>query len=86
MPTPNRADAARLPLDHDPGELRRRRVAAGLRLTDLAEIAGISFGHLGELERGTRNLSPPTLLKLAEALGCTTEDLMAARPTAGRVA
>lgn len=84
--TTNRADTARSPLDHDPAELRRRRVAAGRLLVDVATEAGITFSHLSELERGTRNPSPPTLSRLAAALGCTTEDLMPARPAAKDVA
>lgn len=75
--TTARAATARQPLDHQPAEMRRRRVAAGLRLIDVASAAGIGESHLSELERGLRNPSPPTLLKIATALGCSTEDLMA---------
>lgn len=76
MSKPDRARTAKSPLDHDPEELRRRRVASGLRLVDVAERTGLAYGHIAELERGTRNPSPPALLALAEALGCTTVDLM----------
>lgn len=82
MSKSNRADKARSPLDHDPDELRRRRVAAGFRLVDVAERANISVGHVGELEKGKRNPSPRALARLAVALGCKTEDLMAKRAPA----
>lgn len=80
MPQTNtRRAAARSPLDHDPVELRRRRIEAGRTLIDVAAAADISAGHLSELESGTRNPSPPLLLRLAETLGCTTTDLMPRR-------
>jgi transcriptional regulator with XRE-family HTH domain len=59
---------------------------AGRDQTDVATEVGITQSYLSELERGTRNPSPPVLARLAEVLGCNTEDLMPARPTAGRVA
>ena len=72
--------AARDPLDHDPAELRRRRIAAGLAQADVAERAGTSAGHLSELERGTRNPSPALLARLAGVLGCEIADLLARVP------
>jgi transcriptional regulator with XRE-family HTH domain len=69
--------AGRSPLDHRPAELRRRRIELGRRQYELAEAAGISAGHLSELESGRRNPSPELLVRLAEALGCATADLMA---------
>lgn len=73
--TPRRA-AARDVFDHDPRALRAQRVKAGKLARDVALAAGISPGYLSELERGTRNPSPPTLAALASALGCLIEDLM----------
>lgn len=81
MPNPTkRAAAARSPLDHDPGLLRRRRIELGCAQAEIAQRAGVSAGHLSELERGTRNPSPPLLAALARALDCTTADLMPRQP------
>lgn len=73
--TPERA-RPRQPLDHNPAKLRRRRVEAGLNLTELAKRAGCSVSHLSELESGTRNPSPALLSTIAAELGCKTADLM----------
>ncbi len=82
MPNPTRRQGARKVFDHDPARLRARRVELGLHQAAVAEAAGISAGTLSELERGTRNPSPPVLLRLAEALQCSTKDLMPAEPQA----
>lgn len=71
-----RREGARTPLDHDPGAVRRRRVELGLTQAAVAAAAGISAGHLSEIENGTRNPSPPVLSALAEVLECSTTDLM----------
>lgn len=77
MPNTPRRAGARHPLDHDPATLRARRVAVGLTQAQVAATAGISAGHLSELESGTRNPSPPVLKQLADALACDSTDLMA---------
>lgn len=82
MPPSPRRQAARETFDHDPARLRARRVAAGRQQADVAKAAGISAGYLCELERGTRNPSPPMLKRLAEALGCQITDLMPERVAA----
>lgn len=41
---------------HLGGELRRRRVAAGLSLRRVARCAGISAAHLSDMERGRRSM------------------------------
>lgn len=74
-PTEGRT-ATKRPLDHNPVRMRDRRVELGLRQADAAKAAGISAGHLCDLERGRRNPSPVVLKRLAEALNCTTRDLM----------
>ena len=64
------------PLNQDPKRLRRRRVAAGLTITQLASKAGCNIAYLWQLENGDYSASPVMLDKLAGALGCTIEDLM----------
>ncbi|HEV7770520.1 MAG TPA: helix-turn-helix transcriptional regulator [Solirubrobacterales bacterium] len=46
-------------------QMRRK---AGLSQEDLADAAGLHITHLGGIERGTRNPSYTTLLKLTTAL------------------
>jgi transcriptional regulator with XRE-family HTH domain len=71
-----RRDKARHPLDHDPSKLRKRRVELGRSQAEVADAAGISAGHMSELEGGTRNPSPALFARLAEVLECRTVDLM----------
>ncbi len=56
--------------------LRRRRVASGMSMTDLAQKSGCSLPYLGQLERGEYSASAPMLAALARALGCEITDLM----------
>ena len=84
--TTDRRRAARTVLDHDPAKLRRRRVELGLAQKDVARAAGTVAGHLSELERGTRNPSPPLLKRIADALGCQPRDLMPDRSVTADVA
>lgn len=67
--------------DRDPevvalGEaIRDQRNARHLSLKRLAPQAGISFKHLGEIERGKRDPSWTTVRKIAGALGLKAGDL-----------
>jgi len=56
--------------------LRRQREAHALTLHDLGEAAGISWKHIGEIERGTANIRLTTLFTLAHALDMTATDLV----------
>lgn len=58
--------------------LRRERHAKGLTIKALARKAGISAGHLGQIERGQANLRMQTLYDLTEALGITSSQLVRA--------
>jgi transcriptional regulator with XRE-family HTH domain len=72
----------------DRAKLRRRRIAAGLSQTALAERAGVSGATVSYIESGDRNARPATLLAFAKALACETTDLMpdeAATPADARV-
>jgi transcriptional regulator with XRE-family HTH domain len=56
--------------------IRMRRTDLKWTQDQLATQAGISKGFLSDVERGLRNVSSEFLLKLAEALGVTTDFLM----------
>jgi transcriptional regulator with XRE-family HTH domain len=62
----------------DPKKLRRRRFAAGLSSTALAERSGLALSTISDYEHGRRSPSPDSLSRLAQALGCETTDLMRA--------
>lgn len=63
-------------LNQDPKRLRRRRVAAGMTVTELATKAKCSVPYLWQLENGDYSASAPMLARLAQALGCEITDLM----------
>lgn len=56
--------------------LRARRKKAGLSQESLALDAGLERTFISMLERGERQPSLGTLLKLAEALKCSAADLV----------
>lgn len=58
--------------------LRRRRQAAGLTLHDVERRTAGEFkaSALGAYERGERVLSVPRLMRLAQVLGVSTEELL----------
>jgi transcriptional regulator with XRE-family HTH domain len=61
---------------HDPREVTKRRIRAGLMQLDLAERAGVSRGTIAKAESESyTGPSPRTLKRIADALGCTIEDL-----------
>jgi transcriptional regulator with XRE-family HTH domain len=55
--------------------LRRRREANEWSLADIAGSAGISLGHLSEVERGRKDISTDRLVALARALDTTVGEL-----------
>jgi len=55
-------------------ELRTRR---GWSQEAFADVAGVHRTYMGHLERGEKNLSLLSLLKVANALGVTLSDLLA---------
>jgi transcriptional regulator with XRE-family HTH domain len=57
-------------------EIRRRRKAISLSQEQLAEQADLHRNYVGFLERGERNPSFTTILKLARTLGVTAAELM----------
>ncbi|MFJ6841426.1 helix-turn-helix transcriptional regulator [Streptomyces griseoluteus] len=64
----------------DPERLKRRRVAAGLSQTDLADIIGVTKQHVSMVATGQANFSPRLLKATAVALDCEIEDLLADEP------
>jgi transcriptional regulator with XRE-family HTH domain len=79
MPIAARSDV----LAHVSANVRRLRAAAGLSQSALAERCGISRRTIIKLEAGEANISLSGLDRLADALGATFVDLVAA-PTAPR--
>lgn len=64
------------PTIHDPGELRQRRIEAGLNQIDLADKTGLHQSYISYLERGLKNPTPRTLKIIADQLGCQVIDLL----------
>lgn len=55
--------------------VRKFRLEKKLTQEKLSELADISLSFLGHIERGTRKMSVDTLLKLANALDVSPNDL-----------
>jgi transcriptional regulator with XRE-family HTH domain len=55
--------------------IRRSRLSRQMAQQELANKCGLCRGFVGDTERGTRNLSYLSLLKLAQGLGTTVSDL-----------
>lgn len=59
-----------------PNRVTELRKARGLTMQQLADRTNITRGHLGNLERGERELTKPVMERLAEHLGCAPADLL----------
>jgi transcriptional regulator with XRE-family HTH domain len=55
---------------------RERRLELGLSQMALADIIGLHFTFVGSVERGERNLSLSSLLRLAQGLELNPADLV----------
>jgi transcriptional regulator with XRE-family HTH domain len=55
--------------------VRRFRLSRQMSQQELADKCGLCRGFIGDTERGTRNLSYLSLLKLVHGLGTTVSDL-----------
>lgn len=60
--------------------IKRLRESAGLTQADLAEAAGVPLGTLRNWEQGTREPKAKILVRLARALGITTDELLGNEP------
>jgi transcriptional regulator with XRE-family HTH domain len=58
------------------GQVRTRRLAAGLSQEALADKAQLHRTYIGTIERGERNLSLSNLYALADALGVGPSELL----------
>jgi len=58
--------------------LRQARRDQGKTLREVAEAAGVSFGHLSEVERGHKEPSSEVLAAICRALGLDLVDLLSA--------
>ena len=56
--------------------LRELRDAAGLTQEALAHAADLHWTYIGQIERGERNLTYKSLLRLAKGLGLDPQDLL----------
>jgi transcriptional regulator with XRE-family HTH domain len=59
------------------GRLRELRREQNLTLSDLADGAGISLTYLSQIERGSRNPTLAIVVRLAQALNTTPDQLVA---------
>ncbi|MBA2639620.1 MAG: helix-turn-helix transcriptional regulator [Nocardioidaceae bacterium] len=57
--------------------IRAQRQLASLSLREMAEVTKVSNAYLSQLERGLHQPSVPVLRSIANALGVTTETLLA---------
>jgi len=65
----------RSPLDHKPDAVKRARERTGLTRTEVARQLGVSLSLISEIEKGTRNATPATILRLAAVLNCEPDTL-----------
>lgn len=56
--------------------IRARRLSLGLSQEALADLCGVHWTFLGQVERGQRNISLHNLLKLAAGLGVDAGELV----------
>jgi transcriptional regulator with XRE-family HTH domain len=58
--------------------VRRRRAELGLTQEQLGEAAGISYRYMQDIERGRKNITVETLVRMARALNARPFQLMRA--------
>ncbi len=56
--------------------IRRYRKSMGVTQAELAEISGIEPSNISHIERGATKVSLPTLVKIANALNVSLDDLV----------
>lgn len=60
--------------------MRRLRKARGISQEQLAERIERSAAFVGHIERGSRRMSVDTLMRLADALECSVDELLGRSP------
>lgn len=58
-----------------PGAVTQRRTERGLTVTDLSRLTGLSHGHISNVERCRRKVSPRHAKSIADALSAPLGDL-----------
>ena len=56
--------------------IRKRRIANGLTMMDLAFETDMDYRQIGRIERGETNFTIGTLLKICAVLGISLKDLV----------
>lgn len=64
--------------------LRKTSKPKPLSQEKLAELAGVHHTYIGAIERGEKNVTLETLIRVAQALGVSIEDLLPLPNTSGR--
>ncbi len=58
-----------------PNNIRNIRLAAGMKMTELARRAGLSLSAVSKIEKGVRRLNQKQLLNICNILGCKLSDI-----------
>lgn len=58
--------------------IRARRRVIGMSQEALADASGLDRSHMGEVERGKRNVSLLNVIRIASALGVSASEILAA--------
>ena len=56
--------------------IRRIRTSRHLTQSALAEKSGVTVQMINQIEWGAKGLSVPTLVRIARALECTTDEIL----------
>ncbi len=58
-----------------PNNIRNIRLAAGMKMTELARRTGLSLSAVSKIEKGVRRLNQKQLLNICNILGCKLSDI-----------
>lgn len=56
--------------------VRQLREQAGMTQEGLADVAGLHWSYVGQIERGERNLTYKNIVRLAHGLGVKPKDIV----------
>lgn len=56
--------------------IKRKRIEKNLTQEKLAELAKISTAYMGQIERAERHISLENFVNIANALNCSTDELL----------